>query len=121
MRARDVNNGLHGTAVARTEFYAGAGVGSTVVQNELADFVVNVEIEVSGKFVTSDEDNIIEAFADWDENFNGISGSADTARICGGHVETALGVADGHVVALVLGLGRIGMNRAKREEQRTTA
>src|SRR6478672_214644 len=46
-----VHERFHGAGVAGAEFYAGARICTTIVENQLAVFVVYVKIEIAGKLV----------------------------------------------------------------------
>jgi hypothetical protein len=113
---------FNGAGVAGAEFYAGARIGPAIIENKLAVFVVHVKIDVFGKLVAPNKNDVIEAFGDWDHDFDDEAGSGHAAGVRGRHGEPARGVMHGHAVAIVFGLGRVRVNeRRKREERNATA
>jgi hypothetical protein len=96
--------------------------GTSIVEDQLAVFVVHIQIEIHGKRVAADKNDVIKALRDWDHHLDDEASRADSAGIGRGHGKPARGVTHGHVITRVLGFGRVRVNeRRKRKHRNATA
>jgi hypothetical protein len=96
--------------------------GTAIVEDQLAVFVVHVQIEIHGRTVAPDKNEVIKSLGNWDHYFHHEASRADSAGIGGRHGEPTLGVTHGHVITRVLGFGWVRVNeRRKREDRNATA
>src|SRR5438046_8601181 len=97
-------------------------LGPPIVQDQLAHFVIDIEVQVASEFVAANEDHIVKALGNFDHHFDDEAGSSDAAGVSRRHGKAALSIANGHVVALVFSSSRVSVGGScKTQKQRATA